>query len=149
MPWAKPALCAAAGLMAVGVTACAAPTPLGSSRPTEAATRTANVERGQELYAATCQRCHGDESGAGGIPEAPPHNADGHTWHHPDAQLIDWMLNGKPFTAMPGFGEELTRGDAEAVMAYITAWWTEDQRAEQASVSERYRDALDAQSEPP
>lgn len=73
-------------LAALGVTACTAPGPAGTAAgPDDAAI----VERGQELYVATCQTCHGDETGAGGIPEAPPHHADGHTWHHPDAQLID------------------------------------------------------------
>lgn len=138
---------AASLLSAAAVTAaCAAEVPSAATPASESATR---VERGADLYVATCQACHGDETGAGGIPEAPPHNADGHTWHHPDAQLIDWILNGKPFTAMPGFGDELSRDDAQAILAYIKTWWTDQQRAEQADVSERYQEALDAQSDPP
>lgn len=137
---------AATGLMtAAAVTACTAP---GSGVETTAPEAT-SLERGAELYVATCQRCHGDQAGAGGIAEAPPHHAGGHTWHHPDAQLIDWILKGKPFTAMPGFGDELSRQDAEAILAYIKTWWTAQQRADQADVSERYQEALDAQTESP
>lgn len=149
MPPTTQYVTAAAVLLAVAVTACGAPRLESSPPLAEASSRPARFARGEALYAATCQTCHADEVGAGGIPEAPPHNADGHTWHHPDAQLVDWILNGKPFTAMPGFGEELSREDAEAVLAYIKTWWTDDQRAEQADVSERYQNALDAQNDSP
>lgn len=128
------------------MTACTAPTPGVAPSGAES---TASVGRGERLYVATCQACHGDESGAGGIPEAPPHHAEGHTWHHPDAQLIDWILNGKPFTTMPGFGDELSEDDAKAILAYIKTLWTDEQRAEQADLSERYQDALDAQTQSP
>ena len=138
---------AATGLLgAAAVTACTAPVP---GVATSGAESTASVERGESLYLATCQACHGDETGAGGIPEAPPHNADGHTWHHPDAQLIEWILSGKPFRTMPGFGDKLSREDAQAILSYIRTWWTDEQRAEQAEVSERYQEALDAQTDSP
>ena len=101
--------------------------------------------REAQIYAQTCQWCHGDREGVGGRPDAPPHNQRGHTWHHPDAQLLDWVLNGKPFTSMPGFDEILTRQDAEAVLAYVKTWWTEEQRRAQADVSRRYQEALDRQ----
>ncbi len=136
----------AASLLAAAVTGCGASQPAAG---TPGAGTAASVTRGEQLYVATCQGCHGDEAGAGGILEAPPHNADGHTWHHPDAQLIDWILNGKPFTAMPGFADELSREDAESILAYIKTWWTDQQRAEQAEVSERYQEALDAQTDSP
>ncbi len=58
-------------------------------------------------------------------------------------------MNGKPFTAMPGFADELSREDAESILAYIKTWWTDQQRAEQAEVSERYQEALDAQTDSP
>lgn len=135
----------AASLLAAAVTACGASEP-SFATPAETA---GNLTRGEELYTATCLACHGDEAGVGGVAEAPPHHADGHTWHHPDAQLIDWILNGKPFTAMPGFGEQLSREDAAAILAYIKTWWTDQQRAEQAEVSERYQEALDAQTDSP
>ena len=76
---------------------------------------------------------------------APPHNKDGHTWHHPDAQLKDWILNGKPFTLMAAFKGKLSERDADSILAFIKTWWTEEQRLSQANVSKRYQEALDKQ----
>lgn len=80
----------------------------------------------------------------------PPHNASGHTWHHPDCQLIDTVLNGPgamsgmmremmgvpPDTPrMPAFKDNLTEGEVRAVLAYIKTWWTEEQRRHQAKIT--------------
>ena len=100
---------------------------------------------GKSLYARNCQACHGDQSGTGGTGQAPPHNEAGHSWHHPDAQLIDWVLNGKFPGQMPAFSDRLSREQVEAILAYIQTWWTEDQRSTQADISERYQEALDRQ----
>lgn len=110
---------------------------------------TSAVDRGSVLYVATCQRCHGDREGRDAVPGAPPHGPAGHTWHHPDAQLIEWVLEGRSGGAMPAFKGELSREDVEAILAYIKTWWTDDQRASQADVSRRYQDALDALSPSP
>ena len=60
------------------------------------------------MYATNCQVCHGDMQGMGGSG-APPHNQYGHTWHHLDAQLKDWVKNGKlGFRQMPAFKNTLT-----------------------------------------
>ena len=104
------------------------------------------IALGESLFAANCQSCHGDRSGAGGVAAAPPHDETGHTWHHPDAQLIDWVLNGKFPGQMPAFGDRLSREQVEAILAYIKTWWTEEQRATQADVSERYQEALDREA---
>ncbi len=93
------------------------------------------VGRGGELYVVNCQMCHGDQQGQGGIG-APPHNQGGHTWHHPDAQLKDWVMNGKlGLGQMPGFKEKLTESEIDQVLTYIKTWWTEEQREAQADVS--------------
>ena len=105
------------------------------------------VGRGSELYVVNCQMCHGDQQGKGGIG-APPHNQGGHTWHHPDAQLKDWVTNGKfGFTQMPGFEEKLTDSEIDQILTYIKTWWSEDQREAQADVSQRYQEALDKQKQ--
>ncbi len=56
------------------------------------------IERGAALYAAHCAQCHGRELEGepdwqrrkpdGRLP-APPHDASGHTWHHPDSMLFE------------------------------------------------------------
>ena len=55
------------------------------------------VALGAKIYQARCASCHGAElegqanwreRGADGILPAPPHDASGHTWHHPDAVLF-------------------------------------------------------------
>jgi len=69
------------GLLAVGVSlllAC-------SSGSTQTTTPTPQqLELGQQLYNANCASCHGGTSGGSMMSIPPPHNANGHTWHHPD-----------------------------------------------------------------
>src|SRR5690606_30865838 len=52
---------------------------------------------GQKVYAAQCAACHGARlegqpnwrvRGPDGRLPAPPHDASGHTWHHPDELLF-------------------------------------------------------------
>ncbi len=103
------------------------------------------VGRGAELYIANCQLCHGDQRGQGGVG-APPHNQGGHTWHHPDAQLKDWVINGKLGLAqMPDFKETLNESEIDEILTYIKTWWSKEQRETQADVSLRYQEALDKQ----
>jgi len=105
-------------------------------------------DEGSDLYAANCQVCHGDSNGAGGRGGAPIHNDRGHTWHHPDAQLRGWVLNGKlgsGSAGMPALGDKLTEPEVDAILTFIRSWWTTEQRDSQADVSERYQDALDKQ----
>jgi mono/diheme cytochrome c family protein len=82
----------------------------------------------------------------------PPHNSNGHTWHHPDCQLISIVLNGSGETGemmrgmmdvpdsvprMPAWKGTLTEEEVTAILAYIKTWWTEEQREFQASVTQR------------
>jgi len=102
------------------------------------------VVRGAKVYAVSCQPCHGDRHGKGSIGRAHPQNEMGHTWHHPDAQLKEWILDGKPgpgFSIMPGFNY-LREHDVEAVLALIKTWWTDEQRESQADISRRYDQAI-------
>ena len=55
------------------------------------------LKHGALIYQARCASCHGvhlegqanwRERGADGRLPAPPHDASGHTWHHPDDVLI-------------------------------------------------------------
>ena len=97
------------------------------------------------MYGTSCQPCHRDRYGKGSIGRAHPHNETGHTWHHPDAQIGHWILQGKPgpgLSIMPGF-EYLRKDDVEAILAPIKTWWTVEQRETQADISRRYDQAVE------
>jgi len=100
------------------------------------------VTRGEQLYAASCVQCHGGPTG-GQISDIPPrHNAEGHTWHHPDCLLTDIVLDGLPprqgasdDEIMPAYRGELTDAEVDAILTYIKTWWTDEQRRSQAQVT--------------
>ncbi|MFN3974690.1 MAG: c-type cytochrome [Dehalococcoidia bacterium] len=97
------------------------------------------TRRGEALYNANCLSCHGGVQGDTRAPFAPPHTNAGHTWHHPDGQLKDIILNG--FTArgeMPPFRGKLNEADVEAILAYIKTWWGEKERAYQSEVTRQW-----------
>jgi len=96
--------------------------------------------RGAELYEQQCQSCHGGPTGGSATDFPPPHNTQGHTWHHGDCDLIRWTLEGKPSldttgTTMPAFAGELSEADVRDILAHIKTWWTEEQRESQARVT--------------
>lgn len=100
------------------------------------------AERGRVLYEAHCESCHGGATGGSLRDIPPPHNANGHTWHHADQQLIDMTLSGIPFSLedvrMPAFKGKLTEDEVEAILAYIKTWWTEEQRQSQRNVTAQW-----------
>src|SRR5690242_150069 len=76
-----------------------------SAAPTGPATAadTAEVEHGARVYAAECAACHGAalegqprwwQADASGRVPAPPLDASGHAWQHPDAQLVEFVAHG-------------------------------------------------------
>jgi mono/diheme cytochrome c family protein len=100
------------------------------------------VSRGAELYAKHCAECHGadlegqpnwrERSASGRLP-APPHDASGHTWHHPAEQLFALTKAGiEPFAPegyesdMPAFAGKLSDADIWAVLSFIKSRWPED-----------------------
>lgn len=108
----------------------------------------ARVKTGSQVYEQYCASCHGAKAqGAsnwqkrdehGELP-APPHNAEGHTWRHSDAQLYEMISKGlrDPFNktkrlTMPAFGEILSSEQIVAVVTYLKTLWTPDQRSFQA-----------------
>ena len=103
---------------------------------------------GSDLYIANCQVCHGDRNGFGGNDLAPPHNEKGHTWHHPDAQLREWVTKGKlgfGGPAMPAFEDKLSEREVDAILTFFKSWWDADQLESQADISQRYQEALEKQ----
>lgn len=111
----------------------------------------AQVRAGQAVYATCCASCHGanlasqpnwkKELPTGGRP-APPHDATGHTWHHPDALLFDIIQRGGQASSpteyknlMPAFGDTLRDDEIWAVLDYIKSTWPADIRAAQDEVN--------------
>jgi mono/diheme cytochrome c family protein len=114
------------------------------------------IAQGRELYAANCASCHGaDLRGqpdwksplpSGRMP-APPHDASGHTWHHPDGVLFRIVKEGPAAVVgggyesdMPGFGEVLGDDEIRAVLAFIKSTWPDRQREYQAELSRREKE---------
>ena len=61
---------------------------------------------------------------------APPHDASGHTWHHPDKQLFELTKFGPAAIAggghqsdMPGYQNILPDSEILAVLAFIKSTW--------------------------
>jgi mono/diheme cytochrome c family protein len=97
--------------------------------------------RGAQVYDANCLSCHLGPIG-GTIEDDPPrHNANGHTWHHPDCALRQMVREGsagifevsRAAVPMQPFKDRLSREDIDAVLAYIKTMWTPGQRQAQAS----------------
>lgn len=99
------------------------------------------VMQGRAIYANNCAACHGEslqgqpnwrERMPNGKLPAPPHDKTGHTWHHPDAMLVDMVRNGLVpgrtappgyVSDMPAYGDILTDEEIVAVLAYIKSSW--------------------------
>jgi mono/diheme cytochrome c family protein len=113
------------------------------------------LAEGEVVYRNHCAACHGP-NGEGQNPNdpyaadangrflAPPHNANGHTWHHDDDLLFRIVKEGgmgdpQFFNEMPAFGHILTDYQIQAVLTYIKTFWTEEQRLRQSQRTEAVR----------
>ena len=80
------------------------------------------------------------------MPLAPPHDASGHTWQHPDYALMQLTKRGiatalcRPLdgSAMPKFERTLTDAEIVAVLSYIKSTWPADIRAQQDFINRLY-----------
>jgi mono/diheme cytochrome c family protein len=105
------------------------------------------ISHGKAVYDLHCASCHGaDMAGESnwkqqnedGSFRAPPHTADGHTWHHADSVLLEAIREGGArfegagiggSSAMPAFARILTEEEIDAVLTYIKSTWPADVRA--------------------
>jgi len=111
------------------------------------------VTRGKAVYVQHCAACHGarlegqpnwrEKLPTGRMP-GPPHDASGHTWHHPDGVLFGITKYGlvpgkyappKYESDMPAFGDRLTDEEIWVVLAYIKSAWPEKIRNAQAEIT--------------
>lgn len=111
----------------------------------------ARIATGKALYDEHCASCHG--AALEGQPDwrtrrpdgrmpAPPHDASGHTWHHPDAVLFAITRDGIAAYAppgyesdMPSFGDILDDDEIRAVLAYIKSTWPPQIRQRQEEIT--------------
>ena len=111
------------------------------------------VALGKSVYDGRCASCHGarlegqpnwQEKLPSGRMPAPPHDASGHTWHHPDSMLFGMTKLGlipgkyappKYESDMPVFGGVLSDDEIWAVLAYIKSSWPSDIRKAQRELT--------------
>lgn len=108
------------------------------------------VALGERLYTTSCASCHGASLEGqpkwqrrlpnGRLP-APPHDASGHTWHHPDAYLFRVTKLGPAAypaghrTDMPAFEGTLSDNEIAAILAFIKSRWPEEIQTRQTRMS--------------
>ncbi|MDH5489794.1 MAG: cytochrome c [Rhodospirillaceae bacterium] len=111
------------------------------------------VQMGEEIYAENCAGCHGAnlegepdwqvKKEDGTLP-APPHNDNGHTWHHDDNLLFNYtklggekMLPKNIKSGMPGFVDILSDEQIWAVLSFIKSKWSIEAQQRQASLNKK------------
>lgn len=138
----------AAGVLAIGVMLAAGALLwlLTSTRSGPDPNDPRMVVRGKQVYRQHCASCHranleGQPNWRHALPNgrlpAPPHNAEGHTWHHSDDVLFRATKFGMGAiipdreSDMPAFVGALADDDIWAVLSYIESTWPPDIRARQ------------------
>ncbi len=143
-----------AGAAAVVVAAALVGFVLAQEAPPPSQPANVDLVAGAQLYAATCAACHGANlegqgdwrvAGADGRLPPPPHDETGHTWHHSDAVLYEYVaLGGREALAqqgmefdsgMPGFAGVLSEEEIWNILAYIKSTWPDREREVQAARS--------------
>jgi mono/diheme cytochrome c family protein len=143
-----------AGVAALGVAIAAVAVLLAWPRDDPA-----RLAAGRAVYDRYCASCHGarlegepnwrERKTTGRMP-APPHDASGHTWHHPDVVLFGitkfGLVPGKYAppgyqSDMPGFGGALSDDEIRAVLDYVKSTWPGEIRRAQSAANERARRA--------
>jgi mono/diheme cytochrome c family protein len=111
------------------------------------------VALGRTVYAEHCASCHGAnlegqpdwrERKPDGKMPAPPHDATGHTWHHPDDVLFGITKQGIAAFAPPGYASDMPAFDGVltdeqiwAVLAYLKSSWPAEIQARQTALKQQ------------
>ncbi|MGD2156061.1 MAG: c-type cytochrome [Anaerolineales bacterium] len=74
---------------------------------------------GAQIYSTTCSACHGPQ-GEGGIGTALQDNE--FIQDKSNAQLLGFLLEGRPGTAMAGFEERLSEANIADLIAFLRLW---------------------------
>ncbi len=106
------------------------------------------VAVGQQVYSTQCASCHGpdlegqvdwNQPSLDGLLKAPPHDENGHTWHHNNAYLIESITKGGArlpadvgVSPMPAYENILSEEEIGAVLSYIQSTWPTDILAQQS-----------------
>ena len=133
-------------LFLLSIAACG--TTLADSTVTYPLVATADsIAQGATLYAEHCATCHADPVIGGERRfNAPRHDPDGHTWHHPDRPLVQWVLESPPGgSIMPAFADTLSEEEAAAIIGYIRSTWPADLQANHVELSQRWEDQVGEQ----
>ena len=93
------------------------------------------VKMGEKVYLEQCASCHGvnlegqvgwQDTMVDGMRLAPPHDKSGHTWHHPDAMLLNLtkyvskaMVHDDHKVSMPVYNGILSDEEIIASLSYI------------------------------
>jgi mono/diheme cytochrome c family protein len=102
------------------------------------------ISEGGALYQKNCAACHGvnlegqpnwkTPLPSGTLP-APPHDASGHTWHHPTSLLFkitkkgaSAVVGGGYKSDMGGFERILSDDQISAILEFIKSRWPERER---------------------
>ncbi|MGB7287320.1 MAG: cytochrome c [Salaquimonas sp.] len=113
------------------------------------------VSLGKELYGIQCASCHGvnlegqedwQTRDTEGFLPAPPHNENGHTWHHPDEVLFKITKFGVAKAAnlenyrsnMPAYEKVISDEEIIAVLSYLKSQWPKEIRIKHDEMNERY-----------
>lgn len=123
----------------------------GASDDATAAVPQAELALGEAVYVKTCAACHGmDGQGQPGWQTnnraAPPHDATGHTWRHPERSLFRFIKTGvlddickiDAGTTMPKFKDQLSDDQIRAVLAYIASRWPPQIKALNDAINAEY-----------
>ncbi|MFV2033623.1 MAG: c-type cytochrome [Halocynthiibacter sp.] len=114
-----------------------------------------DIAQGAELYAAGCAVCHGanlegqenwQTPGEDGVFLPPPHDEEGHTWHHGDELLFGYIKLGgagamelagiSDFkSGMPGYSETLSDSEIWNILAFIQSTWSPEVQQSQRARS--------------